>query len=274
MSIRINAFNGRVCNNPPQAIGILRVNGKKLKNTHLIPSLFLLFFTFAWIKESRGARAHSRFACTIRCKLLFRSATLLPDSRHVHRGGGNPPNNPDGRLMLFLALGEQHYDYEQTGPVVLPPWAKCMATCAVCSKPPSSHCISCDSPLCDDHADRQCPGCSNMCTQPAIPAAEGHLPSSTTVFFPTGNTTLYVVVGAPLAGVNCAAGPEVERCPLEEMVHGDKLLKPEVHAVLRVDPGQVVAIYQGLRCATQNSHQLPIWTDDRIRLYCMCVSFS
>ena len=50
-----------------------------------------------------------------------RGDVFIFDSRHIHHGGGKPPVAGDaGRLLLFIAIGEQPYDYELTGPVVLP----------------------------------------------------------------------------------------------------------------------------------------------------------
>ena len=113
-------------------------------------------------------------------------------------------------------------------------------------------------PLCADHTVDVCAACLPNATQAAlVPTIPTTVVASTTLFFPTGDTIAYAMLGASPKEPGARGGAQEdegpEGCALRDYVHCTLLLDPADSAVLRVEAGQLLAVRRVLRSMVATS---------------------
>ena len=195
----------------------------------------------------------------------------LGNALTVHRGGICPTTNPHRpRVYGFISVGTSRFDYNNTCPVVVPPWAGKAAASPEGSQGPHAtcgavgcevlldvsdattvFCVTCGNvPLCATHAlEGQCGACEEgawnqgetMTQHSGV--AWGRCPAPLQFYMPVDGATFFAVhehlSPSPLR-VGVEGHPSYEECPLRQM-HANPL--PSVGSdgtFLACPPGSLV----------------------------------
>ena len=178
---------------------------------------------------------------------------LVADGRMLH-AGGTCPGTLAARYVAFVGLGTSRYNYNNTNPVVRPPYvAVATRLCDVCDAPATTTCFLCHGErLCGEHSMEECLVCRQCgpATQ-AGPAPQTHsLPSCITAFLPTGGSRLFLSIQPPPSSITIPTAPLPPKCtrtcPLAAWVHEDDLPPPSAGVLMHVGSGQLVALRHGM----------------------------
>ena len=195
----------------------------------------------------------------------------LGNALTVHCGGICPTTNPHRpRVFDFISVGTSRFDYNDTCPVVVPPWASKAAASPEGSQSPHATCgaVSCEVlldvtdaatvfcvtcgkvPLCATHAvEGQCGACQESAWNEADTMTQhsgvawGRCPVPLQFYMPVDGATFFAIhenlSPSPLR-VGVEGHPSYEECPLQQM-HANPL--PSVGSdgtFLACPPGSLV----------------------------------
>ena len=195
----------------------------------------------------------------------------LGNALTVHRGGICPTTNPHRpRVFGFISVGTSRFDYNNTCPVVVPPWAGKAAASPEGSQGPHAtcgavgcevlldvsdattvFCVTCGNvPLCPTHAvEGQCGACEEAAWNQGETMTQhsgvawGCCPAPLQFYMPVDGATFFAVhehlSPSPLR-VGVEGHPSYEECPLRQM-HANPL--PSVGSdgtFLACPPGSLV----------------------------------